>query len=209
MKTFVIGFGLLSPSPQLNAMAQAGGTAVNSSDLSTLDLSPSGVAFDGSDEGRLLSSLEGAFGRILEGYFTRSKPAVNVAGTEMYVGYFRLLFNGLEWQGKLDAINTEESTSRSLANTTTERDYNYLWRYGDADSTALPSTSINKQNTRTVYTSLNPSSGNRIFFDYSGLQRRFATGVGVEHQQPRGPGRAGVADHRRPRRSPGGPSPCC
>ena len=167
VKTFVIGFGLFTPSPQLNSMAQAGGTAVSSSDLTTLDLSASGVAFDGSTPDRLLASLEGAFGRILEGYFTRSKPAVNVAGTEMYVGYFRLLFNGLEWQGKLDAIDIDGKNLPSLADTVTDTDYSYLWRYGDPDTSVLPSSSINKQVRRTVYTSLDPSSGNRIFFDYS------------------------------------------
>ncbi|MGZ6098045.1 MAG: pilus assembly protein, partial [Myxococcaceae bacterium] len=183
VKTFVIGFGLFTPSPQLNSMAQAGGTAVNATDLSTLDLSAAGVAFDGSTPARLLSSLEGAFGRILEGYFTRSKPAVNVAGTEMYVGYFRLLFNGLEWQGKLDAINTDSINLPTLADTVTDAGYNYLWRYGDPDTAPLPSSSINKQNSRTVYTSLDPSSGNRIFFDYTGCIG-CATGSGWNSNAP-------------------------
>jgi hypothetical protein len=167
VKTFVIGFGLLAPSPQLDSMARAGGTSVSAADLVTPDLSPSGVAFDGSTPARLLTSLEAAFGQILEGYFTRSKPAINVAGTEMYVGYFRLLFNGLEWQGKLDAIDIETKPVPTLADTVTDSNYNYLWRYGDAANTTLPSSSINKQTSRTVYTSLSPNTGNRIFFDYA------------------------------------------
>src|SRR5262249_8022390 len=63
----------------------------------------------------------------------------------------------------LDGINLP-----SFADTVTDSSYTYLWRYGDDQGTSLPSSSINKQSTRTVYTSLNPSAGNRIFFDYSG-----------------------------------------
>ena len=169
VKTFVIGFGLLGPSPQLNAMAREGGTSVSASDLKTPDLSASGVAFDGSSPQRLLASLEAVFGSILEGFFTRSKPAVNLAGTEMYVGYFRLLFNGQEWQGKLDAIDITQGTFPTLADTVTDADYTYYWRYGDEQGTPQPTgSSINKQLRRTVYTSLDPNTGNRIYFDYSG-----------------------------------------
>ena len=167
VKTFVIGFGLLAPSAELNSMAQAGGTSVSAGDLITPDPSPAGVAFDGSSTNNLLKSLNAAFGSILEGYFTRSKPAVNLAGTEMYVGYFRILFNGQEWQGKLDAINIDGVNLPTFADTVTDANYAYLWRYGDGSPGSLPSSSINKQATRTVYTSLNPGAGNRIFFDYS------------------------------------------
>jgi hypothetical protein len=168
VKTFVIGFGLLAPSPELNSMAQVGGTSVSAADLVTPDPTGTGVAFDGSNTGNLLRSLNAAFGKILEGFFTRSKPAVNLAGTEMYVGYFRILFNGLEWQGKLDAIDIDGRNLPTFADTVTDANYSYLWRYGDDFGTALPSSSINKQGSRTVYTSLNPNAGNRIFFDYSG-----------------------------------------
>ncbi|HVP59208.1 MAG TPA: PilC/PilY family type IV pilus protein [Myxococcaceae bacterium] len=158
VKTFVIGFGFIAPSPQLNAMARAGGTAVSASDPSKLDL-VGGVALDGTDEARLFASLDISFGKILSGYFTRSKPVVNVLGTEMYVGYMRIL-QGLEWQGKLDSIDIKSTSLPNLANTlTSDGNYNYLWRYGDA---------IDAQGPRSVYTSLNPSAGNRIFFDYSG-----------------------------------------
>ena len=156
VKTFVIGFGLTSA--QLDAMARAGGTSVSSSDPSKLDL-VSGVAFDGTSEARLFASLDITFGKIISGYFTRSKPQVNVLGTEMYVGYMRIL-QGLEWQGKLDSIDIKSNNLPTLANAlTSDGNYNYLWRYGDA---------IDAQGPRTVYTSLNPSTGNRIFFDYSG-----------------------------------------
>ncbi|HZX43432.1 MAG TPA: PilC/PilY family type IV pilus protein, partial [Myxococcaceae bacterium] len=157
-KTFVIGFGFSSPSPQLDAMARAGGTAVSPSDPSKLDLT-TGVALDGSSEARLFTSLDISFGKILSGFFTRSKPVVNVLGTEMFVGYMRIL-QGLEWQGKLDAIDIKTQALPNLANTlTSDGDFIYLWRYGDV---------IDTQPTRTVYTSLNPAAGNRIFFDYSG-----------------------------------------
>ena len=168
VKTFVIGFGLLAPSAELNAMAQAGGTSVSASDLGKLDLTANGVAFDGSSSSRLLASLQAAFGTILEGFFTRSKPAVNLAGTEMYIGYFRLLFGGTEWQGKLDSIDITQGNFPGLADTVTASDYVYYWRYGDDFGTAQGGSSINKQSSRTVYTSLSPNSGNRIFFDYNG-----------------------------------------
>jgi hypothetical protein len=158
VKTFVIGFGFTAPSPQLNAMARAGGTAVSASDPSLLDLT-AGVALDGTDEGRLFAALDISFGKIISGFFTRSKPQVNVLGTEMFVAYMRIL-QGLEWQGKMDAIDIKTSALPNLANTlTSDGNYHYLWRYGDA---------IDAQGARTVYTSLNASAGNRIFFDYSG-----------------------------------------
>ncbi len=157
VKTFVIGFGLSSS--QLNAMARAGGTAVSSTDASKLDLT-TGVALDGTDEARLFASLDISFGKILSGYFTRSKPVVNVLGTEMFVGYMRIL-QGLEWQGKLDSIDIKTTNLPNLANTlTSDGNYNYLWRYGDV---------IDAQPSRKVYTSLNPSApppANRIWFDY-------------------------------------------
>src|SRR5262249_32917538 len=56
----------------------------------------------------------------------------------------------------------------TLADTVTPSSYVYYWRYGDDFGTPQGGSSINKQNTRTVYTSLDPSSGNRIFFDYTG-----------------------------------------
>src|SRR5262249_53029637 len=96
VKTFVIGFGITSG--QLNAMAGAGGTAVSAPDASKLDLT-AGVALDGGDEARLFAALDISFGKIISGFFTRSKPQVNVLGTEMYVAYMRIL-QGLEWQGK-------------------------------------------------------------------------------------------------------------
>jgi len=167
VQTFVIGFGLLAPSAELNSMAQAGGTSVSASDLKTVDVSAAGVAFDGSSPEKLLSSLNAAFGTILQGFFTRSKPAVNLAGTEMYIGYFRLLFGGTEWQGKLDSIDITQGNFPGLADTVTASSYVYYWRYGDEVGTPQGGSSINKQSTRKVYTSLDPNSGNRIFFDYN------------------------------------------
>ena len=167
VKTFVIGFGLQSP--QLDSMAQVGGTSV-APDLETPD--PAGRAFDASSPDRLLRSLEASFGAILSGYFTRSKPAVNLAADEMYVGYFRLLFNGVEWQGKLDAIDLTDPSHPipSVADTVTDGNYSYLWRYGmTCDSPGCTvAQGLNWQAARTVYTSLTPNSGNRIYFDYPG-----------------------------------------
>jgi len=156
VKTFVIGFGLLSS--QLDAMARAGGTAVSPTDPSKQDL-VAGVAFNGADQTSLFSSLDITFGKILGGHFTRSKPVVNVLGTEMYVGYMNVL-QGLEWQGELDSIDIKTQALPLLSDgSTSDSSYLYLWRYGDE---------INKQTSRSVYTSLNPATGNRIFFDYSG-----------------------------------------
>ena len=156
VKTFVIGFDIVSP--QLNQMAQKGGTAVKSSDPSQEDLT-SGVAFNGARKDDLVKSLNITFGRILGGQFTRSKPVVNVLGTEMYVGYMNVL-QGLEWQGKLDSIDIKTQTLPLLSDgSTSDSSYIYLWRYGDE---------IDKQSSRLVYTSLNPAAGNRIFFDYAG-----------------------------------------
>ncbi|HUM09503.1 MAG TPA: PilC/PilY family type IV pilus protein [Myxococcaceae bacterium] len=155
VQTFVIGFGLLAPSPQLNQMAQAAGTSVSATDPGKFD--PNGVAFDGSSPTRLLASLDATFGAILDGYFTRSKPVINVAGTEMYVGYFRLLFNGTEWQGKLDSIDIDNIDLPTYTASVDDTNYSYLWRYGTAIN--LPS-----QPDRKLYTSLDPNAGNRIDF---------------------------------------------
>ena len=155
VQTFVIGFGLLAPSPQLNQMAQAGGTSVSATDRTKLD--SNGVAYDGSDPTRLLASLDATFGAILDGRFTRSKPVVNLLGTEMYIGYFRLLFNGTEWQGKLDSIDIDGVDLPTYTASVDDTNYNYLWRYGTAID--LPS-----QPDRKLYTSLDPASGNRIDF---------------------------------------------
>ena len=157
VKTFVIGFGLLAPSPQLNAMAREGGTAVSPTDPTKIDSSANGVAYDGSDPNKLLTSLNATFGAILDGYFTRSKPVLNVAGTQMYLGYFRLLFNGTEWQGKLDSVDIDGVDLPTYTAPVSDSDYNYLWRYGKAID--LPS-----QPDRKLYTSLNPNAGNRIDF---------------------------------------------
>ena len=115
VKTFVIGFGHLLA--QLDAMARAGGTAVSSTDASREDLT-AGVAFNGADEGKLLSSLDISLGKIISGQFTRSKPVVNVLGTEMFIGYMQIL-QGLEWQGKLDAIDIKTQALPLLSNVTT------------------------------------------------------------------------------------------
>ncbi|HZW89723.1 MAG TPA: PilC/PilY family type IV pilus protein, partial [Myxococcaceae bacterium] len=157
VKTFVIGFGIVSA--QLNAMATAGGTAVKATDPSQEDLSGAGVAFNGSNQKDLIASLDITFGKILGGHFTRSKPVVNVLGTEMYVGYMNVL-QGLEWQGKLDSIDIKTQALPLLSDgSTSDTSYLYLWRYGDV---------IDQQSSRLVYTSLNPAAGNRIFFDYAG-----------------------------------------
>ncbi|HTS82844.1 MAG TPA: PilC/PilY family type IV pilus protein [Myxococcaceae bacterium] len=158
VKTFVIGFGFAAPSPELNQMAQAGGTSVSASDPSKLDLSSNGQAYDGSDPARLLASLDATFGTILDGYFTRSKPVINVSGTEMYIGYFRLLFNGTEWQGKMDSINIDGVDLPTYTASVDDTNYTYLWRYGQA---------IDLQATRQLYSSLDPNSGNRIDFALS------------------------------------------
>ncbi|HET9158197.1 MAG TPA: PilC/PilY family type IV pilus protein, partial [Myxococcaceae bacterium] len=156
VKTFVIGFGIQSP--QLNAMARAGGTAVSSTDPSKVDL-VNGVAFNGADQVSLFASLDITFGKILAGQFTRSKPVVNVLGTEMYVGYMSVL-QGLEWKGELDSIDIKTQALPLLSDgSTSDASYLYLWRYGDQ---------LNLQPSRQVYTSLDPVAGNRIFFDYSG-----------------------------------------
>ena len=156
MKTFVIGFGLSSP--QLDAMARAGGTAVSPTDSSRTDLT-NGVAFNGADERALFASLNISFGKIQSSQFTRSKPVVNILGTELFIGYMNVL-QGLEWQGALDAIDIKTQALPLLSNVSTnDSNYLYLWRYGDA---------INAQASRKVYTSLDPSSGTKIFFDYAG-----------------------------------------
>ena len=156
VKTFVIGFGIRSG--QLDAMARAGGTAVSTTDPSKVDL-VNGTAFNGADQVSLFSSLDITFGKILAGQFTRSKPVVNVLGTEMYVGYMNVL-QGLEWQGKLDSIDIKTQALPLLSDgSTSDSSYIYLWRYGDE---------IDAQASRSVYTSLDPNAGNRIFFDYSG-----------------------------------------
>jgi len=154
VKTFVIGFGIRSP--QLDAMARAGGTAVDPTDPSRENLT-TGVAFNGANNFDLTASLDITFGKILGGHFTRSKPVVNVLGTEMYVGYMNVL-QGLEWQGKLDSIDIKTQALPLLDDgSTSDASYIYLWRYGDA---------IDAQASRSVYTSLNPAANNRIFFDY-------------------------------------------
>ena len=126
------------------------GRRSQSTDASRHDLT-TGVAFDGADEGKLLSSLDISLGKIISGQFTRSKPVVNVLGTEMFVGYMQIL-QGLEWQGKLDAIDIIDSSAAAPVDTVTTGDssYVYLWRYGTR-STPRPA--------RTVYTSLNPIGG--------------------------------------------------
>ncbi len=153
IKTFVIGFGLTST--QLDAMAQAGGTSVGPDGVT---YSPTGTAFQAVNYELLLDSLAAAFGNILSGYFTRSQPVANSVGDEVYIGYLKLLSNGREWQGYLDAVNpsvpggtgTYPSPASAL-----------FWQY---------STSINTQASRTLYTPLgNPSvAGPLAFFDYPG-----------------------------------------
>jgi len=175
VKTFVIGFGIRSA--QLDAMARAGGTAVDPTDPSRTDLL-TGVAFDGANDLNLRKSLDITFGKILGGQFTRSKPVVNVAGTEMYVGYMNVL-QGLEWQGKLDSIDIKTQALPLLSDgSTSDSSYIYLWRYGDV---------IDTQPSRTVYTSLNPSANNRIFFDYancSGVTGNCVTAAGWNSNAP-------------------------
>ena len=119
----------------------------------------SALRFNGANQTDLFASLDITFGKILKGQFTRSKPVVNVLGTEMYLGYMNVL-QGLEWQGQLDSIDIKTQALPLLSDgSTSDSSYIYLWRYGDV---------INTQTTRTVYTSLNPAANNRIFFDYSG-----------------------------------------
>jgi Neisseria PilC beta-propeller domain len=151
IKTFVIGFGLKST--QLDAMAQVGGTSV-AADGVTPD--PTGGAFQAVDYNLLLASLTAAFGNILAGYFTRSAPVANSVGDEVYIGYLKLLNNGREWQGYLDAENPDflgPLGATSAAAT--------FWQY---------STSINAQSKRNLYIPLgNPSvAGPLSFFDYPG-----------------------------------------
>jgi hypothetical protein len=155
IKTFVIGFGLQST--QLDQMAQAGGTSV-ASDGITYD--PSGGAFQAEDYNKLLASLTAAFGNILAGYFTRSKPVVNSVGDEVYIGYLKLLNNGREWQGFLDAVDPNNATITGLG-TFPNPDAATFWKY---------SNSINAQSSRTVYVPLGDPTlpGPLAFFDFPG-----------------------------------------
>jgi len=153
VKTFVIGFGLTSP--QLDAMAQAGGTSVGSDGI-TQD--PNGGAFQAVDYNKLLASLTAAFGNILAGYFTRSKPVANSVGDEVYIGYLKLLNNGREWQGYLDAVNPDIPGGLG---TYPNPDSAVFWKY---------SNSINAQSTRTVYVPVGDPTvaGPLAYFDYPG-----------------------------------------
>jgi hypothetical protein len=184
VKTFVIGFGIRSP--QLDTMARHGGTAVDPTDPSRENLA-SGVAFNGSNISDLNDSLNITFGKILGGHFTRSKPVVNVLGTEMYVGYMNVL-QGLEWQGKLDSIDIKTQALPLLDDgSTSDASYIYLWRYGDA---------IDAQASRSVYTSLNPAANNRIFFDY-GACAGCVTAAGWNANAPSDQNHPRVTDRRR------------
>ena len=189
VKTFVIGFGFSAPSPQLNAMARAGGTSVSATDSSKLDLT-SGVAFDGTDEARLFASLDITFGKILSGFFTRSKPVVNMLGTEMYVGYMRIL-QGLEWQGKLDAIDIKTLNLPNLANTlTSDGSYIYLWRYGDVIDTQTLAEGVHLPESQ---------RGQPDLVRLLRVQRRHAhlhQRRRLEHQRRRGPDGTGDPDRR-------------
>ncbi len=150
IKTFVIGFGISSP--QLDAMAQAGGTSVAPNGVT---FSASGGAMSAVDYNTLLASLTAAFGNILSGYFTRSAPVANSVGDEVYIGYLKLLNNGREWQGFLDAVNpTVPGGTGTYPNPASA----LFWQY---------STSINAQPTRTVYTVLGNASvaGPLSYFD--------------------------------------------
>jgi len=153
IKTFVIGFGLSST--QLDQMAQAGGTSV-ASDGITQD--PNGGAFQAVDYNKLLASLTAAFGNILAGYFTRSKPVANSVGDEVYIGYLKLLNNGREWQGYLDAVNPDVPGGLG---TYPNPDAALFWKY---------SNSINAQPSRKVYVNVGDPTvaGPLAFFDYPG-----------------------------------------
>jgi Neisseria PilC beta-propeller domain len=153
IKTFVIGFGLKST--QLDQMAQVGGTAV-APDGVTPD--PAGGAFQAVDYNLLLASLTAAFGNILAGFFTRSAPVVNSVGDEVYIGYLKLLNNGREWQGFLDAVNPNVPGGTGTYPNPASA---LFWQY---------STSINAQPSRTVYTPLGLAAlaGPLSFFDFPG-----------------------------------------
>ncbi len=162
VKTFVVGFGLSSN--QLNQMAQAGGTSVGPDGVT---YSPTGTAFQAGDYTLLLDSLSAAFGNILSGYFTRSQPVANSVGDEVYIGYLKLLSNGREWQGYLDAVNPSVPGGTGTYPNTGSQLY---WQY---------STSINTQPSRTIYTMLgNPAAaGPLAFFDYPGSGWNVNTGA--------------------------------
>ena len=151
IKTFVIGFGLKST--QLDAMARAGGTSVAANGVTP---DPAGGAFQAVDYNLLLASLTAAFGNILSGYFTRSQPVANSVGDEVYIGYLKLLANGREWQGYLDAVNPDFLGGLGATSPAA-----LFWQY---------STSINAQSKRNLYVPLgNPSlAGPLAFFDYAG-----------------------------------------
>jgi hypothetical protein len=153
IKTFVIGFGLSST--QLDQMAQVGGTSV-APDGVTPD--PSGGAFQAVDYNLLLASLTAAFGNILAGYFTRSQPVANSVGDEVYIGYLKLLNNGREWQGYLDAVNPNVPGGTGTYPNPASA---LFWQY---------STSINTQAMRTLYTPLGNAAinGPLSFFDFPG-----------------------------------------
>jgi hypothetical protein len=153
IKTFVIGFGIKST--QLDQMAQVGGTSVAPDGVTP---SPSGGAFQAVDYNLLLASLTAAFGNILAGFFTRSAPVANSVGDEVYIGYLKLLNNGREWQGFLDAVNPNvPGGTGTFPNPAAA----LFWQY---------STSMNAQSSRTLYTPLgNPSvAGSLSFFDFPG-----------------------------------------
>jgi hypothetical protein len=153
IKTFVIGFGLQSA--QLNAMAQAGGTSVGPNGVTP---DPAGTAFQAVDYNTLLAGLTAAFGNILAGYFTRSQPVANSVGDEIYIGYLKLLANGREWQGFLDAVNPSVPGGTGTYPNPASA---LFWQY---------STSINQQAMRTLYTPLGNASvaGPLSFFDFPG-----------------------------------------
>ncbi len=149
VNTFVIGFGTLAAgAPSLNAMARAGGTAIDSE--GNIDL-VNGTAFSATNEGQLQAAIQNILSGVTKGTFTRSKPVLNSAGNRVYIGYFQLETDIEEWQGQMDAFNISNSGG-----------YSYAWQFGvvaQTQPTLTTHTGINQQSTRYLYTTVDQTSG--------------------------------------------------
>jgi hypothetical protein len=146
--TFVIGFGnLAAGAPLLDAMAQAGGTAIDSSGNINLI---TGHAFSAANQKQLQASLTAALSSVAAGQYTRSKPVLNSAGNRVYIGYFDRSPNIEEWQGNMDAFNISNAGA-----------YTRAWQFGVTTEPPELSThiNINGQTARYLYTTVDQTTG--------------------------------------------------